>query len=273
MRRLTPLAICALALAAAGCASHRAVQQTVGLIPAREREADLRDDRIRMLGVDRAPAVPPEEPLYQVPFLAFGAGIDFLFVNPTSRLYAHFSGDTPQRAANDMLDENSADKRRYGVLRLAEEEYARQGVSEHDFWASLAEHDPDYTVRAAGIRALNWSRDNQHNLVFINGLKDEQPLVRLEAAKALANIPDARAVDPLMERMQQDVSRDVRIAAADALRCYKTQEVAHALINVLGDDDFAVAWQARQSLRLMTAYDFHYDERAWLVYLTENELR
>jgi HEAT repeat protein len=76
-----------------------------------------------------------------------------------------------------------------------------------------------------------------------------------------------------MQHLQQDASRDVRIAAADALRCYRTDEVAHALIDVLDDADFAVAWQARQSLRLMTAYDFHYDERAWLVYLSENELR
>jgi HEAT repeat protein len=170
-----------------------------------------------------------------------------------------------------MLDDASADHRRYGVLRLADESYAREGIPERRLWASLAEHDPDYTVRAAGIRALNWARDPDHTEIFISALKDDQPLVRVEAAKALANIPDNRAAAALLERLQQDVSRDVRIAAADALRCYRTEEIAHALIGVLDDSDFDVAWQARQSLRLMTAHDFHYDERAWLGYLSDSQ--
>ena len=42
------------------------------------------------------------------------------------------------------------------------------------------------------IRALNICRDATATSIFINGLKDDNELVRLESAKALANIPDPR---------------------------------------------------------------------------------
>jgi len=269
MRRLASVATLLMAMGAAGCASHHPQQQTIGLIPRAERAADLRDDRVRLLGVDRAPTVPPAEPLYKVPFIVIGAGFDFVFVEPITLLYKHFSGDTPQRAADEMFDADSPDKRRHGILRLCEEPYARQSVEDRDVWARMASRDTDYSVRAAGVRALNWSRAARGEL-YITELEDEQPLARLEAAKALANDPDARATAPLLAHLHQDISDDVRIACADALRCYKTQEIATALIEVLDDSNFDVAWQARQSLRLMTAHDFHYDERAWLGYLSEN---
>ena len=258
-------------IASGGCAQRVHQEQAVGLIPPDQRAADLRDDSRRMLGVDRAPAVPLNVPIYQIPFTAMGAGFDAVFVSPSVHLYMVFTGDTPATAARDMVDQQYPDKRRFGILRLAQEAYARQGLSERDLWADMARRDTDYTVRTAGIRALNWSRDPVHTQIFINALKDDQPLVRMEAAKALANLPNVQAAGPLMDRLQNDDSRDVRIAAADALRCYKTDETAHALVAVLNDSDFDVAWQARQSLRLMTAYDFGYDQSAWLDFLATNK--
>lgn len=255
-------------LVAGGCASKHLETENPGLIDRSDRIADLRDDHIRLLGVDRAPASPLNQPFYVVPFAAFGLVIDGLIVAPCTRLYVYISGDDARRAAHQMVDPDSADNRRRGTLRLAEEKFAREGVAERDLWASMAQNDPDYTVRAAAIRALNWSRDPNHTRVFIDALADPHPLIRLEAAKGLANVPDPNAIQPLLERMQRDISEDVRIAAADALRCYKNDEVAHDLIGMLNDQDFAVAWQARQSLRLMTGYDFQYNEQAWLNYLS-----
>jgi len=255
-------------LIASGCATKPA-PVTIGLIPSGERSADLRDDRIRLLGEDKAPAVPLDEPVYQIPFTAIGAGFDAVFVAPSVRLYMLATGDTAATAARKILDQQSPDNRRFGALRLSDEAYARKGQPERAIWADLATHDKDYTVRAAGIRALNRSRDPEHTQIFVDALNDAQPLVRLEAVKALANVPNNRAAGPLTDLLARDVSRDVRIAAADALRAYKTQETAHALISTLPGTDFDVAWQSRQSLRLMTAHDFGYDEQAWLGYLTE----
>ena len=93
--------------------------------------------------------------------------------------------------------------------------------------------------------------------------------MRLEAAKALANIPDPNASAPLLKLVDSAPEpRDVRIAAADALRHYRQLDVARTLVNTLNGRDFSVAWQARKSLTRMTGSDYAYDETAWLNYLT-----
>jgi HEAT repeat protein len=119
------------------------------------------------------------------------------------------------------------------------------------------------------IRALNRARDKGSVPAMVEALNDKSELVRLEAAKGLANIPDESAIIALIRRVQDaQETTDVRIAAADALRSFRKPEVAQALIGVLRDRNFGVAWQARQSLLLMTGKDFHYDRAAWLGYLS-----
>jgi hypothetical protein len=61
---------------------------------------------------------------------------------------------------------------------------------------------------------------------------------------------------------------DVRIACAEALRNFHTSESMNALASVLDDQSFGVAWQARQSLELLTGQDFRYDTRSWLNYIS-----
>ena len=136
-------------------------------------------------------------------------------------------------------------------------------------YAQIATEPVDYTVRAGAMRALNYSRSRQDTEAFMLGLDDAEPAVRLEAAKALANLPVEKSVAKLIEHLNTDNNKDVRIACADALRNFKTLDVTRALIAVLGDRDFGVSWQARTSLNLMTGRDFRYDESAWLDYLAK----
>jgi hypothetical protein len=63
-----------------------------------------------------------------------------------------------------------------------------------------------------------------------------------------------------------DEGLDVRIAATDALKYYRTLEVARVLSGLLADSDFSVCWQARRSLVFLTHKDFAYDQGAWLAY-------
>ncbi len=52
-------------------------------------------------------------------------------------------------------------------------------------------------------------------------------------------------------------------------RCgiFTPTEVMRALVEELDDHEFGVAWQARQSLEMLTGQDFRYDSKAWLNYL------
>ena len=166
-----------------------------------------------------------------------------------------------------MMERNSPDERRRGINKLVEYAWAREHVIKA--CTSLAANDPDFLVRATAIRALNRVRHIGGTKLYIEALADTNPLVRLEAAKALANIPDASATAPLMKAVNDaGEDRDVRIAAADALGHYKRLEVARALTPRLNERDFAVAWQSRRSLRRMTGRDFRYDEAAWLEFIT-----
>ena len=107
---------------------------------------------------------------------------------------------------------------------------------------------------------------------MIGALEDESPLVRLEAAKGLANMPNKNAASLLLKVFTNPKEEpDVRIAAADALRYDRTLEVARALVDTLQAPDFGIAWQSRQSLRAMTGQDLRYNQSAWLELLSGSQ--
>src|SRR5688500_16092318 len=103
------------------------------------------------------------------------------------------TGNKPNNQARALLDPASADRRREAIVYLADREYGRRDPYT-DYYQELARTDGDYLVRAMAIRALNRARDESATPVFIQALDDPSPLVRLEAAKALASVPDENAV-------------------------------------------------------------------------------
>lgn len=270
MLRRISLVLSAAALTAAGC-QQQVVNHTYGSMEPDVHAKWEQLDKDRLAGEDHARNPVYEGPFWLAPFNLIGQGIDKGIVQPTSHFIDYLEGDTPGAAARKIVDQQSADHRREGTLRLSDFAFAREGKADQKLWGILGSNDDDYSVRAAGIRALNRSRDKSHTTLYIKSLSDENQMVRLEAAKALANVPDEQAITPLITHLQNDPNKDVRIACADALRNYKSIEVAHALAQVLADTDFGVAWQARQSLCLMTGRDYRYNERAWLDYLTESK--
>lgn len=166
------------------------------------------------------------------------------------------------------LYEANADHRRSGIIYLSDRSPGRQDPYLRQY-NIMARTDVDPLTRSMAIRALNRSRDKRAIPVFLAALEERSELVRLEAAKALANNPDPSAIPALIRHLDaQDEVVDVRIACADALRLYRTPEVAQALVRTLRERNFGIAWQARQSLMLMTGKDFRYDTAAWLTHLS-----
>jgi HEAT repeat protein len=198
------------------------------------------------------------------------------------KLFSGLRGNNPGNSARKMEDSASADNRREAINELVERDFAKRPPYTLRY-RQLAESDPDFTVRAVAIRALNRARDNGATPVFIKALDDDNELIRLEAAKALVNLPDRAAIPMLLKHLEpthstgviergqpvlREENKDVRIACADALKHYPTLDVARTLVTTLDNREFGVAWQARQSLRNLTKQDFHYNEAAWLEYLT-----
>ena len=184
------------------------------------------------------------------------------------RVTDYFSGNTPIKAAKQMEDPYFPDERRIGISKLSSYDFGRREPY-IERYEQIAQFDSDWLVRATAIRALNRARDASATPIFIKALSDENDIVRVEAAKALNNIPDPAAVSTLVKIVgDQNESRDVRIWSASALRHYRTLEVARTLTGQLTNREFGVAWQSRKSLVAITGKDLHYDEGAWLDYLT-----
>lgn len=278
MKRLIALSLLA-AFPLTGCQSARdpandpPVTQASLVQPAQEpttKPVGIDDDSVQRQANPIADAL-------LAPFVALGKLGDAIVEIPV-QAYQYANGDTPARAARMLTDSTSADTRRAGIIRLLEFKYTKRRPYTTAY-EIMAQEDKDPTVRAAALRACNQARDRAATPIFIKALSDRRgaspqdptgsELVRLEAAKGLANLPDPNAAGPLLKVVNDATeSRDVRIAATDALKYYKTIEVARALSALLNDRDFSIAWQARRSLVYMTGRDFRYDAAAWLGYLS-----
>lgn len=210
--------------------------------------------------------------------VATESGVSFVFspiVAPfaglTDASLRWFYNDRPSTADRMLEDSTNADNRREGMNKLANFGF----LTNEKFVVrvrQIAQYDSDYTVRATAIRTANRARDNKATPLFIKGLADSNDWVRLESVKALANVPDMNAVGPLLYIFGNAAeTRDIRVAAADALKHYRTLAVVRALSGALTDKTFVIAWQSRQSLRYLTNRDYGYDVGLWLAYFTGAE--
>lgn len=196
--------------------------------------------------------------------------VKLVFVTFPGFILDHFTGNTPLDNAQRMEDPTFPDERRRGIYATVEP-VAGRVPPYTERYAQLAQLDTDTTVRVAAIRALNISRDKTATDAFIRALSDPNVTIRLEGAKALGNVPDEKAVPALIKVMNSTAEdKDVRVAAARALVFYRRLDVGRALIGVLQDKDFAVSWQARQTLMFLTGKDYRYSESAWLELITSD---
>ena len=268
-RRWIAASVLGLAITGGGCMSHRQPVATTVIPPAKMREK-LAQEHERLAGPDSPRHLSHTYAGVDVTGEGYFTAFMHVVTGAPSRLYHNFKGDTPIKYAGAMEDTKNPDRRREGMLKLANYRFARVNpIYSKRFDQIASEPAADPTVRAAAIRAMNYSRDRLHTQTFVDALDDADWAVRLEAAKALANLPNEKAIPHLIEHLEKDDNKDVRIAAADALREYKTPEVARALVGVLPERDFSVAFRARESLILMTGRNFRFDEAAWLDYFAK----
>lgn len=176
---------------------------------------------------------------------------------------------SPSRFVGMMENKSAPDQRRAGITGLTDRPFGQKPPYTVRYAQIAEDPETDYMVRATAIRSLNRSRETRLTPLFVKSLEDRQEMIRLEACKALNRMPDVNAVPALLKILSRpEEDKDVRIAAAEALRHYKRLDVARALVGSLGEKDFSIAWQAQRSLRDITHQDLGYDESAWLNYLT-----
>ena len=201
---------------------------------------------------------------------AAGAAIYGVF-SAVGTTYGRLTAPPPGQYARALADESAtADDRRVAVDKLVAYSFGKQEPYT-DAYAQLIVEDPDPLVRATSVRAINRSGDTSHANALLTALEDAEPIVRQEAAKALAGQPFAEAAGPLLSRATDDAEdRDVRLAAIDALHHYDNDDLARQLAGLLEADDFSIAWQARRTLVTMRKVDFQYEPADWVAHIDAN---
>ena len=105
---------------------------------------------------------------------------------------------------------------------------------------------------------------------LLSVLKDEDWGVRYDAAHALGEIADKRAVEPLMKALGDEVEY-VRWAAAWALGEIGERCAVEPLIKALSDEDLLVRRHAAGALRKITGENFGEDREEWLNWLKKQK--
>jgi hypothetical protein len=127
--------------------------------------------------------------------------------------------------------------------------------------------DPDPTVRAAAARALGTTINANAIDPLVAACSDPNEFVRLDAVRSLSGKTGDNAKRALIVRLTNDSDPQVRAAAAASLSSYRDRRVLDALIESLRDADFAIGYNAEQSLIRMTGQSFEYDADAWARWL------
>ncbi len=216
--------------------------------------------------------------------MVFGAGC------ASSRGGNWFHKPRTSRDYLDMaLEAPGADDRRKGVIGLAA---TRDGKSD---WAmkvydTVARTDRDAMVRCAAIRAMAPAAGAEQVpttlkllLSSAQTIKDCRPApgpVRWEASKVLLGIirdytyqesQRDQIVKTLLNRLARDTERSVRMTSIEALSYFAERDVPPALIDVLGEDDFALQHAAEEALIALTGQTHDHDAKAWRKWLAETK--
>ncbi len=190
-----------------------------------------------------------------------------------------------ERLLTEALQSESPDERRRAIERVADSKYGGGDVSVQTM-SLIVRTDTSQVVRRVAARGLGRSR---HASAF-------EPLLQvLDAPNHTQDIrePDAalrraclEAVDLLVqagmshnvesqlvrlvaEAMLTDADRGVRLAAARLLRRFQHPDALDALIEVLRASEFAVAYEAEQSLIALTGHTHNRRYDAWRMWREE----
>jgi hypothetical protein len=130
--------------------------------------------------------------------------------------------------------------------------------------------EPDPLVRHAVVGALAEFHTPMAQQVLEAGLADENSEVRIACCQALgrraaAGVPaaDNNSLSVLANALRNEKDIDVRLAAAEALGKFKSQEAVRALVAALDDRDPALQYVGVQSMKTITGQDYGPDVQAW----------
>jgi HEAT repeat protein len=122
-------------------------------------------------------------------------------------------------------------------------------------------------MRREIVKTLSAFPTSQARSAIQMAAADEDAYVRREACLALAKTPDAQALQTIGELLAKDNDPDVRVAAAKSLKNFKDPQAAQALAVAIDDNSPAIQQATMDSLREVTGKNYGYSASAWREYM------
>jgi len=171
---------------------------------------------------------------------------------------------TPRQAAEMALDQDDPEKRREGILLIANSTIGGEDVYV-TLYREYVRFEQDALTKAAALRALARHGLPDDAPLFQPHLKHENVQVRWEAAKGLQRLHNPVVAQDLVEVLRDESERaEIRAAAATALGQYPQDNVFQGLLTALTARQLSINVAAERSLNTLTGKTFGYDDRAWL---------
>jgi len=146
------------------------------------------------------------------------------------------------------------------------ENAAQKGEAVRTLIAKFQEGREPVAVRAAIIRSLGNLRDRRVRDVVVKAANDvENPLIRIEACRALGKVGLPEDATLLARIMTIDKLEDCRIAAIESLGMLKVEDprIYQILLDGMDHDDPAIRLECLRALREITHKDLGVDPAAW----------
>ncbi len=171
----------------------------------------------------------------------------------------------PDVLVEQLFNAQSPDTRRIAIEKLSKtywinEEKNRELVAQ--MTSRSVEKSP--IVRAAAVRTLAKVNDPKYFDKIADAMKDDSSIVRFDAADSFELIIYPPAEDELQRLALDDDNEDVRTAACQALKNYRSDDTYRTLLRCLGDESFTVREASHESLVAMTGVDNGYDPTKWV---------
>jgi hypothetical protein len=153
-----------------------------------------------------------------------------------------------------------ADSRRKAIDKMA---HPKTASSHLGLFTELLQKDPDAMVRAQCAHYLGKFQHKEAMPSLIKAADDSDVFVRQEAVWALGEMKDNSAVPKLLDLLEHDTNAEVRHRSAQALEKIGDPKAVDGLIDQLEDINPSVAYASLQALKTITKQDFSKDIKQW----------
>jgi HEAT repeat protein len=149
------------------------------------------------------------------------------------------------------------------ALKKREEIYRRAAEKDKSAVAQLLTQlkDDSPMVRLAAARAILQLGGDEHIPTLVSLFKDPDKSVRAAVIQILGERRDPRIVPNLGEALKSDQELSVRLVALDAMRKIGDESCVPALIEALKDSQIVIRSQAQDALKAITFQKFEFDAK------------